>query len=185
MRKSVCRWFLTAICMMVLLAAATVTVLAADGVDVEYYGRQQLSQMEDGDMLVYAYDQIVQAVDNTEATVSVTDGVRYLSKAQIKLVVRAVIHDHTEQFWLNMEDGYTYWLNSKGVTKVEFSYYFTGDALKNAKAQFDRKVATVLSVISLKKLSGSDQLIMVVENTSKYGQDATISQLSYPRSSVT
>ena len=44
---------------------------------------------------------------------------------------------------------------------------------------------SVLSVISMKKLSGSVQFIIVVEKTSKYGHAATISQLSYPRNSVT
>ena len=129
MRKQICRWVIVVACIVLLVAAATVSVLAAD-VDVEYYGREGLSKMANSEALLYAYDQIVRAVDNTEATVYVTDGVRYISVNELKEVVRAVTRDHTEQFWFDTtKKGYSYSYSSKGVNYVGLSYSFTGDAL--------------------------------------------------------
>ena len=177
MRKNIYRWLIVVACIVLMVAAATVSALAAD---VEYYGREGLSRMENSEALLYAYDQIVQAVDNTESVVTMTDGVHYISSNELKEVVRAVTRDHTEQFWFDTtKSGYSYSYNNQGVTYVKFSYFFTGDALKNAKAQFEQKVNTVLSVVEEgmtdyeKELAIHDKLAsMIVYADHTYAHDA-------------
>lgn len=111
----------------------------------EYYGRYALSQLPDSTDYLYAYDCLVNGVENTQTTISVHDSTHSISVDELKMVYDAYRRDHTEQFWLGNEYSIS---NVGGVAySLNPSYFWTGSALIEAKEQFNLAVQEMLSTI--------------------------------------
>jgi len=140
--------FVIIIAALALLVFSPVGALAAfDGDDVTpteavYYGRGALASMENGEAYLYAYDNIVKCVENTEQSASVYNGEYRLTTEELIMVYDAYRRDHTEHFWLGNEYSYN-------TEKIFPSYIMTGDKLSAARAEFDARVAEIISGISI------------------------------------
>ena len=140
--------FVIIIAALALLVFSPVGALAAfDGDDVTpteavYYGRGALASMENGEAYLYAYDNIVKCVENTEQSASVYNGEYRLTTEELIMVYDAYRRDHTEHFWLGNEYSYN-------TEKIFPSYIMTGDKLSAARAEFDARVAEIISGIGV------------------------------------
>ena len=116
-----------------------------DGDDVApqgtaYYGRGALASMENGDAYVYAYDKIVECVENSAPKASIYNGEYELVAGEIQMIYDAYRRDHTEHFWIGNSYSYT----SKELLPT---YIMEGDELAAARATFDQRVNEILSAI--------------------------------------
>ena len=111
----------------------------------QYYGRTVLEGMEKT-ALLYAYDQIVEGVENGAASISVYNGLFPITQDEIKLVMSVYRRDYAHHFWLDNRYGISY--NSTTVLKVVPQYLMTGAALTTAKAEFEAAAYQVLSGIT-------------------------------------
>ncbi|MBR2311371.1 MAG: hypothetical protein IKA47_12730 [Oscillospiraceae bacterium] len=113
--------------------------------DTPYYGRAVLESMGK-EALLYAYDQIVTGVENTQETISVYDGKNPITQEEVKLVMSVYRRDYAHHFWLG--NGYSISYNSMSVTAVVPQYLMTGAVLMTAKARFEAAAKQILSGIT-------------------------------------
>lgn len=113
--------------------------------DTPYYGRAVLESMGK-EALLYAYDQIVTGVENTQETINVYDGKNPITQEEVKLVMSVYRRDYAHHFWLG--NGYSISYNSKSVTAVVPQYLMTGAVLMTAKARFEAAAKQILSGIT-------------------------------------
>ena len=112
-----------------------------------YYGRSALASMSDANVLLYAYDAIVDCVLNSEESASVYDGTNPISAQQLSIAVDAYRRDYTEHFWFGNQYGYSY--NSNTVLSFKPTYIMSGNALEDAKAEFNEEVEQILAQVDL------------------------------------
>lgn len=113
--------------------------------DISYYGRYALSQLSNAKALLYAYDKIVEGVENSEERIYVYDSTP-ISIDEIFVVMDAYYRDHTEQFW--MGNSYSISYNSKTVISISPQYIMSGDKLDKARNEFKCVVDDMLSDIT-------------------------------------
>jgi len=109
----------------------------------DYYGRDALKAMPNKTALLYAYDAIVNGVENSDATISVYNGVDSISQEEVEMVMDVYVRDHAEHFWLG--NAYSLEYNSSTILGIEPTYLLTGAELTVAKAAYDNKVNELLS----------------------------------------
>ena len=112
-------------------------------VEVGYYGREQLAEMNNSKALLYAYDQIVAGVESAAEKIEIYNGTNTISKAEVKIVMDVYLRDHVEQFWLG--SSYTTLSTSSTCLSIKPAYTMTGTELQKARAAFDKTVDQILS----------------------------------------
>lgn len=94
----------------------------------EFYGRNALSNLKNGQKYVTAYDRIVDAIANLKSEVSIVD--LGITVKEINCIRDAVLGDPIDDFWLGVypEITFTYYTGTDTVVRVKFNY---ADDLKN------------------------------------------------------
>lgn len=111
----------------------------------QYYGRTVLESMENT-ALLYAYDQLVEGVENAEAEISVYNGLFPITQDEVNLVMDVYRRDYAHHFWLGNGYGVSY--NPQTVLSVVPTYLMTGDTLTEARAKFNAEADAILSGIT-------------------------------------
>ena len=111
--------------------------------EIEYYGREVLSKMNNSTALLYAYDSIVQGVEDTLDKINVYDGKNALSADELNMVYDVYRRDHTEHFWVGT--GYRYMSNGETVSVLSVDYLYSGQELEAKKLEFEAAVNEILS----------------------------------------
>jgi len=108
---------------------------------VSYYGRQALSQMDNGKYLLKAYDAVALSIGVSSASVNLRHAAITLD--ELALVMDAYERDHPEHFWYG---GYKANYNSttRKVTHIDITYLLAGAALEQAQAALEERVQTAL-----------------------------------------
>ncbi len=115
----------------------------------EYWGKQQLATLNNGNALVYAYEQLAKGVENSTSEISLSAPFRnyYITWDEFQTVLYTYIRDYPQHFWLG--NSYSYRQNSSGkITAFIPSYVLSGAALTTARQQFDTAVKEVLDHIT-------------------------------------
>lgn len=112
----------------------------------EYYCRNALKELENSKALLFAYDKIVEGVENCTSKINVYDGENPISIEEIDVVMDAYRRDHAEHFWMN--SGYSVLYNTVTVNSIEATYLFSGSALERAKAEMEQAIEQILSGIT-------------------------------------
>lgn len=134
--------FVTAI---ILLSIAPFAVSAGGSFTefTDYYARGALAEMQNGEALVYAYDNIAAAVASHASSASVYDGSHPISFEEVNTVMDAYRRDYVQHFWIANSYGFSY--NSTTVLSVSLRYLYDADASAAANAQLETAVADALS----------------------------------------
>lgn len=145
------RHLIFAMLLIVLLSATGTAAHAAQGADgdfdaVPYYGRQALSELDNSDALLYAYDQLVAGVEGCTETIDVVRDGDTISLDEIKIVYDAYIRDHAEHFWLG--NAYSMWGSEESVVSISPSYTMSGNELTQAKVAFEQAADAMLEGIT-------------------------------------
>ena len=111
--------------------------------EIEYYGRDVLSKMSNSTALLYAYDNIVQGIENSLDEISVYNGENAISVDEIIMVYDVYRRDHVEHFWVGT--GYRYLNNGETVTALSVDYLYSGQELATKKLEFEAAVEEILS----------------------------------------
>ena len=145
--------FMIALCCLVLVLQILPIVPMAETVAVQeieqdlYYCRQELGKLQNGEALLFAYDNLVEGFAETAETIVISDSKHKLSEAEFKLVLDAVRRDHTEQFWLDR--GFKYQPDALGhITEMSPEYLFEGEALERAKVAFEQAIEYFLGFLT-------------------------------------
>ena len=144
---------LIALCCLVLLLQIIPIVPMAETVAVQeieqdlYYCRQELGKLQNGEALLFAYDNLVKGFDAAAETIVVGDSKHKLTEDEFKLVMDSVRRDHTEFFWIDRV--YTYQPDSYGyIIEMSPEYLFEGEALERARVAFEQAVNYFLSFLT-------------------------------------
>ncbi len=113
---------------------------------IEYYGRNALSKLDNATALVYAYDKIVECVENSNEEIAVWDEKNEITQAEFETVMDAYRRDHGEHFWL--DSVYTLTSSSKSVTHFSPDYLYSGEELEYKKAEFENAVTEILAGVT-------------------------------------
>lgn len=113
----------------------------------DYYGRTALASLSNSEALLFAYDQIAAGVEETAESINVYNGVSYVSKTELKMVMDAYRRDYVQHFWIGNTYSYSSYDSSR-VVSVAPSYLMTGDELEAARDRFDAAVNEILSGLS-------------------------------------
>ena len=141
------------LCCLVLLLQILPVVPMAETVAVQeieqdlYYCRQELGKLQNGEALLFAYDNLVKGFDAAAETIVVGNSKHKLTEDEFKLVMDSVRRDHTEHFWLDR--GYKYQPDSYGyIIEMSPEYLFEGEALERARVAFEQAVNYFLSFLT-------------------------------------
>ena len=116
-------------------------------VEIEYYGRAALSELEGAEEYLFAYDAITAGIENAEAEIDVYNGKRALSVDELTMVFEVYRRDRADHFWLG--NAYSVMRNSKGdALALAPSYLYEGQALIAARNEYDRAVSEILAGIN-------------------------------------
>lgn len=111
----------------------------------DYYGKQALSGMDNGDSYVYAYEQIADGIANYDGSINLIDSRYSVSPEEIMMVFETYCNDYPQHFWRNVAIVYSY--IGDRVTVVMPSYSFNRTELEQAKVKFDEEVEAVIQGI--------------------------------------
>ena len=114
----------------------------------EYYGKNALKNMENGDNLVYAYEQIVKGVEQSSGSIVMYDSVHSINRDDIKLVYTAYKNDYPQHFWISGSYRYSYSGQNGMIYNLEVSYTMEDGELSEAKQKFNRAVEEIVNGIS-------------------------------------
>lgn len=123
----------------IVLLCGTIPFSVSASPSRDRYGRSVLQQMEAGGRLVAAYDCLADGVEAAREVISMPKGGNTILVDELKTVFAAVYADYPEFFWLNGGYGCSYDPMSMQISEVQLSYSLSGNALKTAKAAFDKK----------------------------------------------
>lgn len=113
----------------------------------EYYGRTALSVLSNADALLFAYDQIAAGVEETAESINVYNGIKYISRTELTMVMDAYRRDYVQHFWVGNSYSFSRFDDSR-ILSVLPTYLMTGDELAAARAKFEASVNEILSGIS-------------------------------------
>ena len=141
-------FLLVLVVLLLTLPVAVPTVAAAEPQDgpppfTDYYCREALKALPNATALLYAYDQMVAGVEMSLAEITVYNGVNPISYEELEIAMDAYRRDHAEHFWLGSTFSVSY--DSTTVHRVIPNYLLSGDALTNAKIQFEEAIARILA----------------------------------------
>lgn len=163
LRKSVC--LLTVLATVISVLSLGVSV-GADGFG-KYYGRQVISEMPNSEALVYAYDRIVEAVEECrEGPVEVYDGTHALTTDEIKLVRDVYSRDYAHHFWLG--SSWTFSHDTETVKTVTYTYTMPVEQIAQARRKFNERVEAILAKITPEMSEFDIELMLhdvIAENT--------------------
>lgn len=143
------RHLIFAMLLIVLLSAMGTAAHAAQAEEfdaVPYYGRQALSELDNSDALLYAYDQLVAGVETCAETIDVVRDGDTISLDEIQTVFSTYTRDHAEHFWLG--NAYSMRGSEESVVSISPSYTMSGNELTQAKAAFEQAADAMLEGIT-------------------------------------
>lgn len=108
-----------------------------------YCGEKAISEMANSEALLYAYNQLIEGIENAQEEIMVYNGADPISQAEVEMVFDAYRNDHAEHFWLG--NTYSMSLDDSTIYAIYPQYLFSGDELINAKAEFESAVSKILS----------------------------------------
>ena len=133
-------FFLSLLLILALIPVGSV----AEGDDLDlYYCRTALAKLPNAKALLYAYDQVVAGVEESLEEIKVYNDADPISVDELRTVMDAYRRDHTEQFWFG--NSYRISYNSTSVLKILPTYVMEGEALTEAKRQFDAALEEMLA----------------------------------------
>ena len=142
-----CLIFLIQLMPIVPMAETTGAVVSVDKGTVSqdlYYCRDQLAQMPNGVALVAAYNNIINGVNHYATEIEIN-----LSKEEFYLVLDATRRDHTEQFWLESQYGFTFPEGDESkVLKMKPKYTMPIPQINDARSQFESRVQDFLGYLN-------------------------------------
>ncbi len=144
-------------------------LLAGD--TIEYYGRSALAELTNADALLYAYDQIVKGINDSEAEINVYDGTNAITIQELNTVFDAYRRDHAEHFWLGNSYGISY--SPETVLSLKPSYIMSGDALNTAKEAFENAISAMLDGITSSMSEYERELILHDRLAAKVSYDTS------------
>ncbi|MGM9666843.1 MAG: transglutaminase domain-containing protein [Eubacteriales bacterium] len=114
----------------------------------EYYGRNALKDLSNSDGLLYAYDQIVNGVENCSEKIDLSNGPARISLSELKTVMAAYDCDYPQHFWV--KKSYTADLIpfSASIKSITMQYSMSGKTLENARVAFENEANQILSGIN-------------------------------------
>ena len=124
----------------------------------QYYGKNALRNMDNGENLVYVYEQIVEGVGSAQESISLYDGTHYVSPTELVLVYETYMNDYPQHFWIN--NGYSYRYSGNIVISFSPKYSSVSDDLETAKEAFDEEIAEVISGIDASMSEFERELII-------------------------
>ena len=144
----------TMLCIVMLLGAiqaVTLGVSAAEGLAAEepvgYYGREAISKLPNSDALLFAYDTLVEGIENSKETISIKDSSKKITTSELSVVMDAYRRDHVEHFWYGTSYSYSYNPETSVVVSISPTYTMSGAALTEAKRDFELNTAILLEGI--------------------------------------
>ena len=152
MKDGIRRVLCLALCViLVVLAVPTGEVRAAeldaglyDQMDIgDFYGRNALKTLDNGAVLVYAYDRLLEGINLAEPSIKVYDGTNPISKEELYIVMDALTRDLMGDFWYDGTYSMSY--NNKTIINVMPVYNMKGAALKDAVAAFRSAAEGILA----------------------------------------
>lgn len=114
----------------------------------EYYGKQALGRLSNGENLVYAYEQIAKGVEQSSDSIKMYDSAHSITRDEIKTVYTAYNYDYPQHFWHENSYSYSYFGESGMVSDLMLTYNMTGNGLVSAKQEFNDAVNDVVGGIS-------------------------------------
>ncbi len=115
-----------------------------------YYGLSQLKSLPNSTALTEAYQKIVSAVENCQATVEIGET---LTESEILTVFYHYYADYPQHFWCESSMRYSISQRSNKVVQLKLSYNMTGETLQRAKTDFHNAVVSFLEIAA----TGSDE----------------------------
>lgn len=113
--------------------------------NITYYGREGLSKLENGELLVYLYDCFYECVETTAGNFSVYDGEHPVTLLDLATAFIAWRFDHAEQFWAT--NSFKYSQNEDTILAISPKYTLTGEELDTARQTFEETIQEILSGI--------------------------------------
>ena len=115
----------------------------------DYYGRSLLLDMPNSEGLLYAYDQLVEGVEQSLAEIAVKDETHSLTVDELTMVYDLYRFDHAEHFWLGQTYQYAHHVEQDRDVATKFipSYIMQGQALADAKVAFGAKIDEILATV--------------------------------------
>lgn len=110
-----------------------------------YYGKNALAKMPNGESYVYVYEQIAAGIADCAANISVSNNQYSVSPSDIMMIFEIYCDDYPQHFWRNTGISYSY--NGNRVISVRPYYNMSESEVISAKSEFDSGVAEVLSGI--------------------------------------
>lgn len=114
----------------------------------EYYGRQQLVEMDKGEVLVKLYDRFVTAIQNVETTINIYDIGEPLTVEEVDLVYQIYRNDYPQHFWRKNEYSYSYYPSTGSVVYITPKYSLKGEELEKAKIEYEKSIEEILSQVN-------------------------------------
>ena len=145
----------------------------------DYYGRQTLRKMKNGENYLFVYDKIVEGVANHEEKIKVYDSKHSVSADEIMLVYNTYRADYPQHFWRSNEVSYTY--SGSEVWYLNVKYVFSKEQYIKERSKFEKEVNRILSNIDIsmnefdRELEIHDMLAEMIE----YDLDATYAHKAY------
>ena len=112
----------------------------------EYYGRNALAKMDNGETLLYAYDKIAEGIENSIEKISLNDSNYTVTVSDLSIVFDAYINDYPQHFW--RENGYTRYYSGQKVIAMAPMYSISGSELEEARTEFDSGIDEITDGIT-------------------------------------
>lgn len=145
----------------------------------DYYGRQTLQKMDNGDNYVYVYDCIAKGVANHEEKIKVYDEKHSILSSEIELVYETYCNDYPQHFWRSNFAKYEHIADKVLFLYPEYS--FSKEEYLSEKLRFEKEADRIISEIDTsmsefdRELELHDRLAQMVS----YHLDATHVHDSY------
>ena len=117
----------------------------------QYYGRQQLEKMANSSSLLYAYDQMVEGIENYSAEIKVRTIFNTVTFDEWKVVLYSYLYDYPQHFWMDSSYRYSYVNGNNNeiiIHAILPNYAFSESELATARASFDTEAEKILSTLS-------------------------------------
>ncbi len=117
----------------------------------QYYGRRQLEKMVNSSSLLYAYDQMVEGIENYSSEIQIRTFFNSVTLDEWKVVLYSYLYDYPQHFWMDSSYRYSYVNGSNNEVIVHAilpNYAFSQEELINARAEFDSEAQEILNTLS-------------------------------------
>lgn len=114
--------------------------------EISYFGRAALAELDRAEVLLYAYDRIVEGVAEAKPAIYLTDGENAITTEEADVAFEAYRRDHTGHFWLATKYSIHYRTPEDAVYLAP-TYFFEGAELDAAKEVFEQKVLELIDGI--------------------------------------